>query len=88
MHFASKAGDLPIVKRLVESKASLEQQTLTGKVAAKFAASASHSDVLSFLLKKTCNTKTLMDDEQVRNESNYQVYLLTLSVLIDFNSTY
>ena len=65
LHFASKAGHLNVVKLLVESGGSPKYETKDGKVALNFAAANSHTETLSYLLRKEHDTHRLMDDKKV-----------------------
>ena len=65
LHLSAKAGYLNVVKLLIETGGNPKLETKDGKVPICFAASATHSNVLSFLMKKDHSTHQLMDDKKV-----------------------
>jgi len=65
MHYAAKAGHLNVVKLLCDGGASTLLETKDSKTPICYAATHSHTDVLSFLMRKAHDTATLMDDKKV-----------------------
>jgi len=53
------------VKLLVESGACPKHETIDNKMPISLAASAGHTDVLSYLLRQDRNTNLLLDDTKV-----------------------
>ena len=65
MHYASKAGHLEVVKLLADAGASTILESNDHRTAICYAASANHTHVLSYLLRKDHDTYVLMEDKKV-----------------------
>lgn len=65
MHFAAKAGHLPVVKLLTEGGANPKHETKDGRIPICFAAAASHAEVISYLMLRDHDSHVLMEDKKV-----------------------
>lgn len=65
LHYAVKAGHIPVVQLLLDSGADPLAENKDGKIPMCFAASYNHFECLSLLMKHEHNTDHLLEDRAV-----------------------
>lgn len=87
LHFATKAGTMPVIKLLLESGADPLAETKEGKVALCFAAAANHYPALSFLMENEHDTYQLMDDKKVSHFRDFFWFVFLILIILSSFTT-